>query len=77
MQYPNTTGRNWYEVLRAVDTIQLSLFHQVATPANWNQGEDVYIDAKLSRVAAQSAFPKGMVEQRPWYRTTPQPDIYG
>lgn len=77
MQYPTTTGRNFYEVLRAVDTVQLSLFHQVATPANWNQGEDVFIGPKLSRVAAQSAFPKGMVEQRPWYRTTPQPDIFG
>ncbi|KAH8057968.1 peroxiredoxin [Aureococcus anophagefferens] len=75
--YPTTTGRNFYEVLRAVDTVQLSLFHQVATPANWNQGEDVFIGPQLSRVAAQSAFPKGMVEQRPWYRTTPQPDIFG
>lgn len=75
MSYPKTTGRNFYEILRCVDTLQLSLFHQVATPANWNQGEDVFVGPKLSRVAAQSAFPKGMVEQRPWYRTTPQPDI--
>ena len=58
-------------------TFGLPSGHQVATPANWNQGEDVFIGPKLSRVAAQSAFPKGMVEQRPWYRTTPQPDIFG
>ena len=75
MSYPTTCGRNFYEVLRAVDACQLALFHRVATPANWLQGADVFVQPKLSRVAAQSAFPKGVVEQRPWYRTTPQPDV--
>ena len=59
-----------------MDTAQLALFHKVATPANWLQGQDVFVEPRLSRVAAQTAFPKGMVEQRPWYRTTPQPDNF-
>lgn len=68
------TGRNMYEMLRAIDTIQLSFFHQVATPANWSYGDDVLVHPNLSSVSARAIFPKGVVESRPWFRTTPQPD---
>lgn len=68
------TGRNMYEMLRAIDTIQLSFFHQVATPANWSYGDDVLVHRNLSSVSARAIFPKGVVESRPWFRTTPQPD---
>ena len=74
MHYPATSGRNFYEVLRALDTLQLTLFHQVATPAHWIYGEDVIVQPKLSNVAARAIFPKGLVESKPWFRTTPQPD---
>ena len=74
-QHPTTCGRNFYEVLRTLDACQLALFHQVATPANWLQGRDVYVAPRLTKVAATEAFPKGVTEQRPWYRTTPQPDL--
>ena len=62
-------------MLRTLDACQLALFHQVATPANWLQGRDVYVAPRLTKVAATEAFPKGVTEQRPWYRTTPQPDL--
>ena len=74
-QYPSTTGRNFYEILRVIDTIQLSLFHQVATPSNWMQGEDVFVRNDVSATQASSMFPKGFVAIREWFRITPQPDI--
>lgn len=74
MQYPVSTGRNFYEIIRAIDTLQLTMFHQVATPSNWMQGEDVFIVPSLSSNAASTVFPKGFVEIRPWFRLTPQPD---
>ena len=74
-QYPSTTGRNFYEVLRVVDTLQLTLFHAVATPANWMQGEDVFVRNDISANAAGSMFPKGFVVIKDWFRITPQPDL--
>jgi thioredoxin-dependent peroxiredoxin len=74
-QYPNNVGRNFYEVLRVVDSMQLSLFHQVVTPANWSQGEEVFIHPGLSSSAAAPMFPKGFNEVRDWCRVTSQPDV--
>ncbi|GMI16010.1 hypothetical protein TrLO_g2076 [Triparma laevis f. longispina] len=73
-QYPSTTGRNFYEVLRVIDTLQLTLFHSVATPANWMQGEDVFVRNDISATAAGAMFPKGFVAIKEWFRITPQPD---
>ena len=73
-QYPATTGRNFYEILRVIDTLQLTLFHAVATPANWMQGEDVFVRNDISTTAAGSMFPKGFMAIKEWFRITPQPD---
>lgn len=74
MTYPPNTGRNFYETLRAIDSMQLTLYHQVATPANWMNGEDVFIHPALATNAAAPLFPKGYNEIRSWLRTTLQPD---
>ena len=74
-QYPYNTGRNFYETLRAVDTMHLSLYHQVVTPANFSQGEEVFVHPGLSSAAAQPMFPKGSNELKPWHRPTLQPDL--
>jgi alkyl hydroperoxide reductase subunit AhpC len=74
-QYPSSTGRNFYELLRVIDTLQLTLFHAVATPANWMQGEDVFVRNDISNNAAQTMFPKGYVPIKEWFRITPQPDV--
>jgi alkyl hydroperoxide reductase subunit AhpC len=71
--YPMTTGRNFDEVLRVIDSMQLTAKHKVATPANWNQGEDVIITAAVSNEEAARLFP-GYVTHKPYLRTTPQPD---
>lgn len=73
LQYPASTGRNFYEVLRVVDALQLAFFHQVSTPANWVYGEEVLVPARLSAVNANAIFPEKVTEFRPWFRTTPQP----
>lgn len=73
-QYPSTTGRNFYEILRVIDTLQLTMFHAVATPANWQQGEEVFVGNDISGTAAASMFPKGFVAIKEWFRLTPQPD---
>ena len=76
-QYPETCGRNFYESLRSIDSLQLTLFHRVVTPVNWFQGEEVFVHPDLSSNAASSMFPKGFNEVRPWYRPTTQPDVSG
>mmetsp|Transcript_47937 Transcript_47937/g.65279 ORF Transcript_47937/g.65279 Transcript_47937/m.65279 type:complete len:167 (-) Transcript_47937:431-931(-) len=73
-QYSHTTGRNFYETVRAIDAMHLNLFHQVDCPANWMQGDDVFISESLSTVAASAMFPRGFNEIKPWYRPTSQPD---
>jgi len=75
MHYPRRTGRNFYEILRAIDSLQLALFHQVATPANWADTQDVIVQPHLSTLAARSIFTSGTTDLRPWFKTTPQPDI--
>jgi alkyl hydroperoxide reductase subunit AhpC len=70
--YPMTTGRNFDEVLRVIDSMQLTARHKVATPANWTQGEDVIITPAVSDEDAERLFP-GFVAHKPYLRTTSQP----
>ena len=71
--YPMTTGRNFDEVLRVVDSLQLTAKHKVATPAQWTQGDDVIIAGSVSKEEAEQTYPDGWVEPRPYIRIVPQP----
>ena len=71
--YPASTGRNFNEVLRVVDSLQLTANHSVSTPADWNQGEDVIVANTISTEDAQKKFPKGVKVVKPYLRYTPQP----
>jgi alkyl hydroperoxide reductase subunit AhpC len=71
--YPMTTGRNFDEILRVVDSIQLTAAHKVATPANWKNGDDVIITGAVSNEEAQTKFP-GFKTLKPYLRTTKQPN---
>ncbi len=71
--YPMSTGRNFDEILRLVDSCQLTANHKVATPVNWKQGEDVIIVPALSDDEARSRFPQGWRAPRPYMRIVPQP----
>jgi len=71
--YPMTTGRNFDEVLRVIDSLQLSAAHKVATPANWKDGEDVIIAGSVSDEEAKAKYPQGWVSPRPYLRIVPQP----
>ncbi|PZX60900.1 peroxiredoxin [Hydrotalea sandarakina] len=72
--YPASTGRNFNEVLRVLDSLQLSAKYPVATPANWNPGDDVIIGLGVSTEEAPAKFPKGVKVVKPYLRYTPQPD---
>ena len=72
--YPMTTGRNFDEVLRVVDSLQLTANHQVATPAQWQPGEDVIIAASVSDEQAKEKYPNGWDAPRPWLRIVPAPN---
>ncbi|WP_298542234.1 peroxiredoxin [uncultured Aquimarina sp.] len=72
--YPASTGRNFDELLRVVDSLQLTAYHKVATPANWNQGEDCVISPSVSNEQIPELFPKGHTEIKPYLRMTPQPN---
>lgn len=74
LTYPASTGRNFYEILRVVDSMQLTSNHTVSTPADWNQGEDVIIPPSLSQEDAEKKFPKGVRVVKPYLRYTPQPE---
>ncbi len=72
--YPASTGRNFAEILRVIDSLQLTEYHQVATPVNWKDGEDVVVVPSISTEDAKVRFPKGVTEVRPYLRFTPQPN---
>ncbi len=74
LTYPASTGRNFAEILRVIDSLQLTAYHSVATPANWEQGEDVVILPSVPDADIPAKFPKGATHIRPYLRTTPQPD---
>jgi alkyl hydroperoxide reductase subunit AhpC len=71
--YPMTTGRNFDEILRVVDSLQLTAKHKVATPAQWQQGDDVIIAGSVSNDQAKEIYPDGWEEPRPYIRIVPQP----
>ena len=74
LTYPAATGRNFDELLRVIDSLQLTEYQKVATPANWEQGADVVILPSISNEEADRLFPKGYKELKPYLRMTPQPD---
>ena len=71
--YPMTTGRNFDEILRVVDSLQLTAEHKVATPAQWQQGDDVIIAGSVSNEEAEKTYPDGWKSPRPYIRIVPQP----
>ena len=72
--YPASTGRNFHEVLRVIDSLQLTANYSVATPADWKEGEDVIVVPAVSTEAAIAKFPKGVKVIKPYLRYTPQPN---
>jgi thioredoxin-dependent peroxiredoxin len=74
LTYPASTGRNFAELLRVIDSLQLTAGYQVATPADWKQGEDVIIVPAVSDEDARKKFPAGFEAKKPYLRVTPQPD---
>ncbi|HCJ23206.1 MAG TPA: peroxidase [Erythrobacter sp.] len=74
LTYPASTGRNFEEILRIIDSLQLTADHSVATPVNWQQGEDVIIVPSLSDEEAREKFPQGWEAVKPYLRVTPQPE---
>ncbi|MFC0183768.1 Alkyl hydroperoxide reductase subunit AhpC (peroxiredoxin) [Pseudarcicella hirudinis] len=74
LTYPASTGRNFQELLRVIDSLQLTANYQVATPADWKDGEDVIITPAVKTEDAAEKFPKGFTIVKPYLRTTPQPN---
>lgn len=72
--YPPSTGRNFEEILRVIDSLQLTDNYSVATPVNWTDGEDVIVVPSMSTEEAKQKFPKGVQEIKPYLRVTPQPN---
>jgi alkyl hydroperoxide reductase subunit AhpC len=75
LTYPASTGRNFDELLRVIDSLQLTANYSVATPADWKQGEDVVIAPAIKNEDIAAKFPKGYTRVKPYLRTTPQPNI--
>jgi len=74
ISYPMSTGRNFDEILRVIDSLQLTANHKVATPVNWKDGEDCVVVPSIPTDEARTKFPKGVTEVRPYLRMTPQPN---
>jgi alkyl hydroperoxide reductase subunit AhpC len=74
LTYPASTGRNFQELLRTIDSLQLTANHGVSTPADWQDGDDVIIVPAITDDEARTRFPKGFVAKKPYLRVTPQPD---
>ena len=74
LTYPASTGRNFLEILRVIDSLQLTANHKVATPADWRDGEDCIVVPALSDTDAEKLFPKGFRKIKPYLRFTPQPN---
>ena len=75
LTYPASTGRNFNEILRVIDSLQLTAYEKVATPANWENGDDCVILPSVSNDVADQEFPKGYKEIKPYLRLTPQPNL--
>lgn len=73
--YPASTGRNFEELLRVIDSLQLTAYHKVATPVNWNLGDDCVIVPAVTNEEADKMFPKGYKVVKPYLRMTPQPNL--
>lgn len=73
--YPASTGRNFLEILRVIDSLQLTANHKVATPANWDKGQDCIVSPSVSDADADKMFPKGIRRVKPYLRYTPQPNL--
>jgi len=74
LTYPASTGRNFDEILRVIDSLQLTADHKVATPANWQDGDDCIVVPAVSDDEAKELFPKGFKAIKPYLRVTPQPN---
>ena len=75
LTYPASTGRNFQEILRVIDSLQLTANYSVATPADWKHGEDVVVSPAIKTEDIPAKFPKGHKEIKPYLRTTPQPNL--
>ncbi len=75
LTYPASTGRNFFEVLRVIDSLQLTANYSVATPADWQHGEDVIVVPAVSTADAMKKFEKGVTIIKPYLRYTPQPNL--
>ena len=75
LTYPASTGRNFDEILRVIDSLQLTANYQVATPADWKHGDDCVVVPAIKTEDIPAKFPKGFKEIKPYLRTTPQPDL--
>ncbi|MEZ4971319.1 MAG: peroxiredoxin [Flavobacteriaceae bacterium] len=73
--YPASTGRNFHELLRVIDSLQLTAYHKVATPANWENGDRVVVSPAINTEDAKKIFTKGVEEIKPYLRMTPQPNL--
>ncbi|PYI79739.1 MAG: peroxidase [Verrucomicrobia bacterium] len=75
LTYPASTGRNFAEILRVIDSLQLTANHKVATPVNWRHGEDCIVSPSVADPDAEKLFPKGIRRVKPYLRYTPQPNL--